>query len=126
METLVTQTPLRSTSAEKLRATGGSLALFAILAGALVSTPARALNDDDIAAMMGMLWRLQEPICPSMSFDPAAFVKAMKLTGAPAAVRNRHRDAFARGYAVSTDNLSQARRPSSVRRSRPGLTESAT
>jgi hypothetical protein len=87
----------------------GQLAFFAILTGALASTPARALNDDDYAAMMGMLWRLQQPICPSMSFDPAKFVKAMKLPGGrPAAVRSRHRNAFARGYAVSTDWLSQS------------------
>ncbi len=90
------------------RSAGGRLAFFALLLGAFGSTPARALNDDDYAGMMGMLWRLQGPICPSMSFDPAAFVKAMKLPGgSPAAVMSRHRDAFARGYAVSTDLLSQ-------------------
>ena len=90
------------------RSAGGRLAFVALLLGAFGSTPARALNDDDYPGMMGMLWRLQGPICPSMSFDPAAFVKAMKLAGgSPAAVRSRHRDAFARGYAVSTDLLSQ-------------------
>src|SRR5271166_3457162 len=108
MENLAPQMLVRSLSAERLRGAGGRLAFVAILMGAFASTPARALNDDDYAAMMGMLWRLQEPICPSMSFDPAAFVKAMKLPGgSPAAVRSRHRDAFARGYAVSTDLLTQ-------------------
>jgi hypothetical protein len=82
----------------------------------LARRPHKLVNDDDYAGMMGMLWRLHEPICPSMSFDPAAFVEAMKLPGgSPAAVRSRHRDAFARGYAVSTDLLSQARRPNSAR-----------
>jgi hypothetical protein len=99
--------PARSLSAERLRSAGVRLAFLALLLGAFGSTPARALNDDDYAGMMGMLWRPQGPICPSMSFDPAAFVKAMKLPGSPAAVRSRHRDAFARGYAVSTDLLSQ-------------------
>src|SRR5271165_3405984 len=84
------------------------LAFFLMLIGALASTPARALNHDDYAAMMGMLWRLQEPIWPSISFDPATVVQAMKLPGGnPSTVRSRHRDAFARGYAVSTDWLSQ-------------------
>jgi hypothetical protein len=83
-------------------------AIFAFLIGALASTPARALNNDDYAAMMGMLWRLQDPICPSMSFDPAIFVKAMKLPGgSPAAVRRDYRAAFDRGYAVATDWMGQ-------------------
>jgi hypothetical protein len=76
--------------------------------GAFAATPACALNNDDFAAMMGMLWRFQDPVCPSMSFDPAVFVKAMKLPGGtPAAMRRAHRDAFERGYAVATDWMKQ-------------------
>ncbi|SDR20646.1 hypothetical protein SAMN05519103_01204 [Rhizobiales bacterium GAS113] len=83
-------------------------AIFTLMISALASTPACALNNDDFAAMMGMLWRLRDPICPSMSFDPAVFVKAMKLPGgSPAAVRRDHRAAFERGYAVATDWMSQ-------------------
>ena len=108
MESFAPELLVRSRSAERLCGAVVRLAFVAIVMGAFASTPARALNDDDLAGMMGMLWRLQGPICPSMSFDPAAFVKAMKLPGgSPAAVRSSHRDAFARGYAVSTDLLSQ-------------------
>jgi hypothetical protein len=82
--------------------------IFSLIFGALASTPALALNNDDYTAMMGMLWRLREPICPSMSFDPAIFVKAMKLPGSsPEAVRRGHRAAFDRGYAIATDWIGQ-------------------
>jgi hypothetical protein len=107
MENFAPEARARSLSVERLRSAGVRLAFFALLLAAFGSMPARARNDDDYAGMMGMLWRPQGPICPSMSFDPAAFVKAMKLPGGSPAVRSRHRDAFARGYAVSTDLLSR-------------------
>ena len=78
-----------------------------MLIGALASTPARALNEDEYAAMMGMLWRLQEPTCPSISFDPATFVKAMKMPGGnPSTVRSRHR---VRARLRGLDGLAQPR-----------------
>jgi len=84
------------------------IAIFALMIGGLAATPARALNNDDLASMMGMLWRLQGPICPSMSFDPAVFVRAAKLPGgSPAAVRRKYRAAFERGFALATDLLRQ-------------------
>ena len=86
----------------------GRLTIFALMLSACASTPALALNTDDYAAMMGMLWRLREPVCPSMSFDPAIFVKAMKLPGgSPEAVRRSHRAAFDRGYAIGTEWIGQ-------------------
>ena len=87
------------------------LTIFALTIGALASTPALALNNDDYAAIMGMLWRLRDPICPSMSFDPAIFVKAMKPPGgSPEAFRRRHRAAFDGGYAIGTDLIDQKTR----------------
>ena len=69
--------------------------------GLLGAQPAHALNNDDFAGMMGMLWRFQGPVCPSISFDPATFVKALKLPGGtPQAVRIRFKDAFDGGNAV--------------------------
>ena len=69
------------------------IALFSVILGA---SPVRSLNNDDFAAMMGMLWRLREPICPRMTFDPETFVKA---------VRRRHCYAFNRGYALAGEWL---------------------
>jgi hypothetical protein len=83
-------------------------AIIAVVIGAAASSPARALNNDDIAALMGMLWRLQDHICPSISFDPAKLIRAMNPPGAsPAAVRRSHRAAFQKGYALAGDWLSQ-------------------
>ena len=91
-----------------LRAMRRRFAATALILGALTAAPALALNNDDLAAMMGMLWRFREPLCPSLSFDPEEFVQGMKLPGgSAAAVRRRHRDAFDRGYAVATDWQSQ-------------------
>jgi len=79
----------------------GFLAIAALLPGLLGAVPAQALNNEDLAGMMGMLWRFQTPVCPSISFDPKIFVKAVKLPGGtPEAVRARFGDAFDRGNAV--------------------------
>ena len=78
-------------------------ALFSVILGA---SPVRSLNNDDFAAMMGMLWRLREPICPRMTFDPETFVKALRLPGGSAeAVRRRRPYAFKRGYALAGEWL---------------------
>jgi hypothetical protein len=69
----------------------------AVAAIILVTSPACALNDDDLAAMMGMLWRLRQPICPRMAFDPNTFVKTLRLSGGNVeAARRSHRHAFDR------------------------------
>ena len=82
--------------------------LGAVVGGALAATPAIALNADDYAAMMGMMWRFQQPVCPRLSFDPEKFVAGMKLPGGSAAAfRDHHREAFARGDAVVSDWRSQ-------------------
>ena len=53
---------------------------------------------------MGMLWRFQGPVCAAISFDPAKFVRALKLPGGtPEAVRQRFPDAFQRGDALTSD-----------------------
>ena len=81
--------------------------LTVLLVGAAASLPgpARALNQDDRIATMGMLWRLREPICPRLSFDAKAFVKAMKLPSDPEALRVRRRAAFDGGYSVAGEWL---------------------
>ena len=85
------------------------LAIAVVLACVAGAAPSLALNNDDLAATLGMLWRLREPLCPSMTFDPEAFVKATKLPGGTAAgVRLRYRAAFQRGYAVATEWQSQS------------------
>ena len=82
--------------------------LGAVAAAGLAASPAVALNDDDYAAMMGMMWRFQQPVCPRLSFDPDKFVAGMKLPGGSAAAfRDHHREAFARGDAVVSEWRSQ-------------------
>ena len=84
------------------------LSALSALAIAVAATPAAALNNDDYAAVMGMLWRLRDPLFPAMSFDPEKFVKGMKLPGGSAAVFQRaHRKAFDQGYAIVTEWMSQ-------------------
>ena len=88
------------------------LVLLAALALGMAPLPAQALNNDDYAAMMGMLWRLREPMCPRMSFDPEVFVKALKLPGgSAAAVRSGRRAAFDRGFATAGEWLAQGSAP---------------
>jgi hypothetical protein len=82
--------------------------VVAFAALVLGAGPACALNGDDYAAMMGLLWRLRDPICPRLAFDPDAFAKTLKLPGGSAeAVRRRHREAFERGYAQGGDWLAE-------------------
>jgi len=83
-------------------------AVGAFLVAVLATAPASALNNDDYAGMMGMLWRFQQPVCPRLSFDPEKFVAGMKLPGGSAAAfRDRHREAFDRGDAVVSEWRSQ-------------------
>jgi hypothetical protein len=89
----------------------GSWAIGAFIIAGVAAAPASALNNDDLAAMMGMLWRFQQPVCPSLSFDPEKFVAGVKLPGgSAAAVRRHYRTAFDRGYAVATDWQGQTTR----------------
>jgi hypothetical protein len=84
------------------------LTIVALATLVLGATAARAPNGDDYAAMMGMLWRLREPICPRLTFDPEAFVKALRPTGGSAeAVKQRHRKAFEHGYAIGGEWLAE-------------------
>jgi len=69
--------------------------------------PACALNGDDYAAMMGLLWRLREPICPRLTFDPDTFAEALKLPGGAKGIKRRHRGAFERGYAMGAEWLAE-------------------
>jgi hypothetical protein len=81
-----------------------------VVCAALVlgADPARALNRDDYAAVMGLLWHLREPVCAKLTFDPDAFAKALKLPGGSAnAMRLRHRKAFDRGYVLADDWLAE-------------------
>ena len=81
------------------------IAVVALGSAVFSGGPALALNNDDYVSMMGMLWRLREPVCVGLSFDPAVFVKAMKLGVDPEAVRRRHSHAFGNGYESGTELL---------------------
>lgn len=48
------------------------LAPFAMAVWLAILAPAYAINNDDIAALIGLLWRLKTAVCPSMSFDAEA------------------------------------------------------
>lgn len=80
--------------------------LFTVTLGAI--TPALALNDDDLAAAMGMLWRLQSGTCPTMSFDPAKLAAKIGPHGMSIEeVRRKFRKAFDRGYALGGEEMDQ-------------------
>ena len=83
------------------------LAALFVGATALLASPVQALNQDDYVAAMGMMWRLQQPICPGLSFDPVAFVKGVGLHGDPETVRRRHPKPFETGYAKGTELLDE-------------------
>ena len=85
-----------------------SSVVVAFTASVVGAGSASALNGDDYAAMMGLLWRFREPICPRLTFEPDAFAKALKLPGGSAeGVRRRHCEAFGRGYAQGGDWLAE-------------------
>lgn len=87
-----------------------SLAFLVLLSSLpLQTSPAAALNADDYAAMMGMLWRLREPICPRLSFDADVFVKRLHLPAADAEqFRKLRRAAFDSGYELAGELKAQS------------------
>ena len=82
-------------------AAAGLAALTLLMAG-----PAMALNNDDIAGALGMLWRVRDGACPKISLDADRFGSLIQPGGMKAAeIRKRHAEAFDQGYAVASDWL---------------------
>lgn len=73
------------------------------LAALLLSAgPAAAMNNEDVAGALGMLWRVREGVCPKISLDPDRFASLIQPGGMKAAeLRKRYAEAFAQGYAVA-------------------------
>jgi hypothetical protein len=68
----------------------------------LAAGPAAAMNNEDVAGALGMLWRVHEGACPKISLDADAFGGLMKPIPIKAAeIRKIYAEAFAQGYAVA-------------------------
>jgi len=70
------------------------------------STPAEALDNHDIASLLGMMWRAQDNICPGVSFDPAPLARKMTPPMSPEAARRAFPNDFDQGYAFAADSIS--------------------
>jgi hypothetical protein len=88
----------------------GARSVAAGLATALLlaANPAAAMNNDDVAGALGMLWRVREGVCPKISLDPDRFGSLIRPGGMKAAeIRKRYAEAFDQGYAVAGEWLSE-------------------
>lgn len=69
---------------------------------------AAAMDNDDVAGALGMLWRVREGVCPKISLDADRFGSLIQPGGMKAAeIRKRHAEAFDQGYAVAGDWLKE-------------------
>jgi hypothetical protein len=85
--------------------------LLALALCALAPSPALAVTNEDIAAAMGMLWRVRDGLCPGLAFDPKAFVTLIPPAGlTPEAVRKQYAEGFDQGYAVAGEWLAEGGR----------------
>ncbi len=83
------------------------LAFFsAMLIGHAASTPAEALDNHDIASLLGMMWRAQERGCPGISFDPAPLTQRMTPPMSPEAAKRAFPNDFDQGYAFAAGSIS--------------------
>jgi hypothetical protein len=81
-----------------MRRIAAGLAVLLILGAG----PAAAMNNEEIAGALGMLWRVREGACAKISLDADRFGELMKPTAMTAAeIRKRYAEAFAQGYAVA-------------------------
>jgi hypothetical protein len=81
------------------------IGIAAGLAALLLSSgPAAAMNNEDVAGALGMLWRVREGACPKISLDADRFGGLIQPGGMKAAeIRKRYAEAFTQGYAVAGD-----------------------
>ncbi len=73
----------------------------AMLVARAGSTPAQALDNHDVASLLGMMWRAHENACPGVSFDPAALTQTMRPPMSPEAARRAFPGEFDQGYAYA-------------------------
>lgn len=86
----------------------GAQTTTALMALALLAPgAAKAMNTDDVAGALGMLWRVREGACPTMSLDGDRFAAALAGGLTAADLRKRHAEAFDQGYAVAGEWLSE-------------------
>ncbi len=78
----------------------------AMLIGHAASTPAEALDNHDIASLLGMTWRAQDNICPGVSFDPAPLARKMTPPMSPEAAKGAFPNDFDQGYAFAAASIS--------------------
>lgn len=70
------------------------------------STPAEALDNHDIASLLGMMWRAQDNVCPGVSFDPAPLARKMAPPMSPEAAKRAFPNDFDQGYAFAAASIS--------------------
>jgi hypothetical protein len=78
----------------------------ATLIGRAGSTPAAALDNHDIASLLGMMARAQERVCPGVAFDPAPLTRKMTPPMSPEAARRAYPNDFDQGYAFAAGSIS--------------------
>jgi len=78
----------------------------AMLIAHAASTPAGALDNHDIASLLGMMARAQAKACPGVSFDPAPLAREMTPAMSPEAARRAFPDDFDQGYAFAAASIS--------------------
>ena len=87
----------------------GPVSRIAMALVLLAATGAAALagpKNPDIAFAMGMLWRVQDNICPGISFDPAilaATTQPKRMTAEM--LKGRFRQEFDKGFAMAGEAI---------------------
>lgn len=86
-----------------------SLVLALPLWGAMIGIVQAGPGNPDIAFAMGMLWRVQDNVCPGMSFDPAALAATTKPKPmSPAALKGTYRRDFDKGFELAGEAIAGA------------------
>ena len=78
----------------------------AMLIAHAASTPAGALDNHDIASLLGMMARAQAKACPGVSFDAAALTATMSPPMSPEAAKRAFPADFDQGYAIAAGSIS--------------------
>jgi hypothetical protein len=78
----------------------------AMLIAHAASTPVDALDNHDIASLLGMMARAQDKACPRVSFDPAALTQKMTPPMSSEAARRAYPNDFDQGYAFASGAIS--------------------
>ena len=74
--------------------------------GAMVSGADAGPGNPEIAFAMGMLWRVQDNVCPGMSFDPVALAATTKPRPmSPAALKAAFRKDFDKGFGLAAESI---------------------